>query len=106
MECRISLLRIIEIQVEPPRCAECEASANTSETDHEFYEPDGAFVCLECRYAALHRKYRRLRKAFNVLQRAFAEIKFALLTIKGNRRSETILGICEAYRGKFDAKFD
>lgn len=86
-------------------CVECGVRFDEKDIASNLYGADGPFICLECRYQLLRHKYRRLQKAFRILQRAFAEVKFALLNREGNWR-EVILGICEAYRGKFDVKFD
>ena len=96
---------VIEIVSSHYECAECGTRFDRAEIDLGLCEADGSFVCLECRYVLLLQKYQRLKRMFRVLQRAFAEIKFALLG-KGGNRWEVILGICEAYRGKFDVRFD
>lgn len=86
-------------------CIECGTRFHDQEIDSGWLEPDGSLICLECRYHLLLHKYQRLQRTFRILQRAFAEIKFALLN-EGGSRWEVILGICEAYRGKFDARFN
>lgn len=96
---------VIEVVPEYHECAECGVRFRRDKINPDLCEADGSFVCLECRYILLFQKYQRLCRMLRILQRAFAEIKFALLN-KSNDRWETILGICEAYRGKFDVRFD
>lgn len=87
-------------------CSECDTRFCGDEIDPNWIEPDGSFICLECRYILLLQKHRRLKRSVRLLQRAFAEIKSAVLNMSGGSRWEAILGICEAYRGKFDAHYE
>lgn len=98
----------IEVQVVPSETERCEICGRPMLDEagkHIGIGKERVLACLECRHEELLRKYRRLKRRTRNLQSAFAEVKYHLL-YNDRDMKEKIIGICEAYRDRFDADRD